>query len=417
MVSKIWLINPFAMPPKYENRIQTLKRAQYLQKLGYDVTIIGGSFLHNTNVNLIQDNSPYVFREYNGIKYIHIKTTNYKKNSLKRMYNLIEFPIRLMLNYRKFERPDILVVLGTIPFGNMLYYLAKWLKVRFVLDIVDLWPESFVSVGLISKKNPLLQLGYLAEKWLYKRADDVVFTMEGGKDYIKEKGWDKDSGGPIDLSKIHYINNGVDLNDFEEHKSKYQIQDAVLQDHKLFKVIYLGSIRLNNDVKLLVDAARRLIEYPDIKFLIYGDGDQREPLEKYCKDNKISNVSFKEKWVEIKYVPYILSQSSLNILNYKPSSIWRFGGSQSKSFQYMASGKPICSNIKMGYCPINKYNLGVAESFESPTAYAEAILKFYKMSPKKYEEICKNNLDASRNYDYEFLTSRFESLVLNKYKY
>src|SRR5665648_1205697 len=55
-LKKIWLINPGAMPPKYELRIQTLKRAQYLIELGYDVTIIGGSFLHNTNINLIDNN-------------------------------------------------------------------------------------------------------------------------------------------------------------------------------------------------------------------------------------------------------------------------------------------------------------------------------------------------------------------------
>ena len=27
----------------------------------------------------------------------------------------------------------------------------------------------------------------------------------------------------------------------------------------------------------------------------------------------------------------------------------------------MASGKPICANVKMGYCPITKYELGVED--------------------------------------------------------
>ena len=55
MYKKIWLINPGAMPPRHEVRIQTLKRAQYLIEAGYDVTIIGGSYLHNTTINLITD--------------------------------------------------------------------------------------------------------------------------------------------------------------------------------------------------------------------------------------------------------------------------------------------------------------------------------------------------------------------------
>jgi hypothetical protein len=47
----IWLINAYAMPPDREQRIQTIKRAQYLQKKGYNVYIIGGSYLHNTTIN------------------------------------------------------------------------------------------------------------------------------------------------------------------------------------------------------------------------------------------------------------------------------------------------------------------------------------------------------------------------------
>ena len=68
MKKKVWLINQYAMPPKYEVRIQTLKRAQYLIELGHDVTIISGSYLHNTSRNLITDNKKFI--TVDGIKYI-----------------------------------------------------------------------------------------------------------------------------------------------------------------------------------------------------------------------------------------------------------------------------------------------------------------------------------------------------------
>ena len=71
-----------------------------------------------------------------------------------------------------------------------------------------------------------------------------------------------------------------------------------------------------------------------------------------CKKETISNVIFKEKWVNPKYIPYILSKSNLNILNYIPNYIWKYGAIQNKLFQYLASGKPILSNLKMGYCLI-----------------------------------------------------------------
>ena len=411
MKKRVWLINQYAMPPKYEVRIQTLKRAQYLIELGHDVTIISGSYLHNTSINLITDNKKFINKKYDGIKFIHIKTNSYKGNSIKRFYNLILFACRLFFLSKKFDKPDVISQLATVPFGNIIYYVAKRVNAKYIVDVVDLWPESFVAFGLISNMNPLIKIAYKAEKWLYQKADEIVFSMEGGKDYIIEKGWDLESGGKIDLKKVHYINNGVDLKDFDLNKSLFKISDVDLENNNLFNVIYIGSIRLANNLKQLIDAAEVLKSEGNIQFLIYGDGEDRDFLENYCKTKGLSNVKFKQKWVELKYVPYILSRSCLNILNYKPNPISRFGGSQSKSFQYMASGKPICANIKLGYCPITKNNLGLAKNFNNPKEYAKAIFSFVKMDSKKYDLICFNARKIAENYDYKKLTLKFEKLL------
>lgn len=411
MRKKIWLINQYAMPPKYEVRIQTLKRAQYLVKFGYDVTIVSGSFLHNTSINLITDNKKFIEAEYDGVKFIHIKTNSYTGNGIKRFYNLILFTVRFFFLSKKFDKPDVVAQIATVPFGNIIYYVAKRFKAKYIIDVVDLWPESFVAYGLISKKNPLARIAYWAEKWLYGRADEIVFSMEGGKDYIVEKGWDLESGGNINLNKVHYINNGVDLNDFDFNKELYKIEDVDLENDKLFNVIYIGSIRFANNLKQLIDAAEVLKDEANIQFLIYGDGEDRLFLENHCKTNNLKNVKFKQKWIELKYIPFVLSKSSLNILNYMPSPIARFGGSQSKLFQYMASGKPICANLKMGYCPITKYNLGIAKEFKNPEEYANAILSFANIDSEEYNTICNNARNAAENYDYQKLTSDFEKLL------
>ena len=411
MKKKVWLINQYAMPPENEARIQTLKRAQYLIEFGYDVTIIAGSYLHNTSINLIIDGKKFIRKEYDGIKYIHIKTNSYQGNGIKRFYNLSLFAFRLLLLSRKFEKPDIITQIATVPFGNIIYYVAKKFKAKYIIDVVDLWPESFVAFGLISKNNPLTKIAYWTEKWLYERADELVFSMEGGKDYIVEKGWDIESGGKIDLNKVHYINNGVDLKDFDFNKNRYKIEDQDLENDELFNVIYIGSIRLANNLRQLIDAAEVLKNEDRIQFLIYGDGDDRQLLEDYCNVSQLKNVKFKQKWVELKYVPYILSRSSLNILNYMPNPIAKFGGSQSKSFQYMASGKPICANVKFGYCPITKNNLGLAKDFNNPEEYSKAILSFVKMDSKEYDTICFNARKSAENYDYKRLTLKFEKLL------
>ncbi len=410
----IWLINHAAMPPQYEARIQTLKRAQYLRDHGFKVVIISGSHLHNTNINLIADKAPYRLAEYEGgHSFIHIRTPSYKGNGIKRMISLLSFYIRLWWFASKFVKPDFISHIAAVPFSNITYFIAKKFKARFIVDVVDLWPESFVAYGLVSKKNLLLKLAYMAEYWLYKKADILIFSMEGGKDYILEKGWASSQGGKVNLNKVVYINNGVDLDDFDYNRLHYQLIDTDLENEHLFRVIYVGSIRLANNLKQLIDAAELLKDIPNMQFLIYGDGEDRAYLEDYCLNKDIGNVVFKQRWVELKYIPYILSKSSLNILNYKNSEILRFGGSQSKSFQYMASGKPICANVAMGYCPINQFNLGIAKEFQTAGEYAAAIKSIYNLKEPTYQQMCLNAREAAKLYDYKILTHKFVNSIMN----
>jgi len=403
---KIWIVSIYTSPPKYDSHLRHKKFLQYLQENGYDVTIITGSFLPGKKIDLIQNNLKYVKCEYDGKKYIHIKTKHYKGNGLSRMFSIFLFSFRLLRLKNKFEKPDIIIHNAHIPFDMLVALCAKKLKAKYIIEVWDLWPESFVAFNLISKNNPFMNIAYQIEKNLYMKADKIIFSMEGGKDYIIEKGWDKKHGGPIDLEKIYYINNGLDIDEFEENKSKYQLEDLHLENDSIFKIIYLGSISLANDIKLLVDTAELLLDYHKIIFLIYGDGTERTFLEDYCKNKCISNVIFKEKWIELKYVPYVLSKSSLNILNYKLNSVDKYGGSQGKLFQYLGSGKPICSNQIMGYDIIQKYDIGIAENFKSNQEYADAILKVYNMSNNEYNNICSNALNAAKNFDYRVLSNK-----------
>ena len=407
----IWLINYNAMPPELESRLRTIKFAQYLTEYGYDVTIFSSSVMHNMDKDLITDGSPFIKRNYGDLKFVHIKTKTYKKNGLLRIYSLIEFHIKLCRLKNKFIKPDVIISGAANPFGNFFYYCAKKLGAEYIVEVLDLWPESFVTFGLISKSNPFLKIAYRTERWLYSKADKLVFSMEGGKDYLIGKKWDKQQGGSIDLGKVFYINNGVDLHDFDINKELHKLDDVDLVDDSIFRVTYIGSVRLVNNIKRLIDAAALLKQHTDIKFLIYGDGDEREFLENYCMEFSIDNVTFKQKWIDPKYVPYVLSRSSLNILNYMQNDIWKHGGSQSKLFQYLASGKPICSNIDMGYCLINKYNLGLAKQFNSDQEYADAILSLARLGEDIYNQMCFRTREVAKDYDYKLLTKKLIDIL------
>lgn len=409
-MKRVWLINQYAMPPELESRLRTIKFAHYLTQKGYDVTIFASSIMHNMDIDLIEDDTKYLPKSYGNIKFVHVKSKSYKTNGLNRIISSVQFHLRLKRYLKKLPKPDVILHTAYIPFGLSLYYIAKKIRARYIVEIVDLWPETFVELGLIKKTNPILYFAYRAERWLYERADNVVFSMEGGINYIQDKKWDIAQGGKINLEKIRYINNGVDLSDFNYNVRNFVLADKDLSNPDIKKIIYLGSIRLANNLKQLVDAAALLKTHKDIKFLLYGNGDDRDYLINYCMGNDISNVIFKEKWIDPKYVPYVVSASTVNILNYMPAHFGGYGGSQSKMFQYMASGKPICCNLKMMYCPINKNNLGIAKEFVSTQDYADAIYKLSNLNEEELIGIHDRNIETAKSFDYKVLTDRMIEL-------
>lgn len=398
------------MPPKLESRLRTIKFAYYLKKKGYDVRIISSSAMHNKKINLIEGRHSFIERSYEGIDFIHIKAPAYKSNGITRFLSLIIFHIRLHLLRKRFMKPDIIIHTCLPPFGNITLFTARSFGAKYIAEVLDLWPESFVAFGLVRRNNPLLTFAYWAEKWIYSKADEIVFSMEGGIDYLREKKWDIESGGSIDLKKVHYINNGVDIAEFDFFRDNYKLEDCDLNDEN-FKVVYLGSIRMANNIRLLIDAAAHLESAPHIKILIYGDGEERATLEKYAESGSFRNVRFKQKWINPEYVPFVLSKSSVNILNYMPNSVEKYGGSQSKLFQYLASGKPICSNLQYGNSIIAEHNLGISKSFSSPKEYADAILSMSKLDKRDRERIYIESRKLVQEFDYDMLTTKLTELL------
>ena len=245
---------------------------------------------------------------------------------------------------------------------------------------------------------------------MYTHADAVVFTKEGDVDHIKEMGWDTEHGGNIDLKKCYYVNNGVKLKDYYESIVKDILPDEDLQSDS-FKVVYTGTIRPVNNVGNLLDAAKLLKDHKDIRFLIYGGGSQLEEMKKRASEEKIDNVILKG-FVEKKYIPYILSCSSVNVLNYSQSQYnWSRGNSSNKLFEYMASGKPIISTVKMGYCILDRYQCGLSLEECTPQALAETILKIHDMPKKDYDHMAENAEEGAKDFDFSVLTERLYQVI------
>ncbi len=410
---KVWIINHYAIPPSMGGLVRHYYFSKFLKQMGHEVRIFTASEIHNTDINMIRDGSLYKEEMMDGVEYTFLKTRDYSGNGLSRIYNMLEFPLRIQQSVKQFvkqgERPDVIYTSApTIFAAASALIAARRFKVPCVVEVRDIWPESIVEYKGMSRKNPIIMVLYQLEKWLYHNADRLIFTMEGGQDYIREKGWEK----AVPLSKIRNLNNGVDLEEFDRNRQTFCLDDPKLLDDSVFKVIYTGSIRLVNNLGKVVEMAEYMKQHHEdhIRFLLYGDGTEREELIALCKEKKLDNIFFPGK-VEKKYIPFILSKSDLNLNHVKQTGIMRFGCSLNKQFDYFASGKPVLSDLTVSHDLIERYHAGVTLPTQDTESLCKEVLRFSKMPKEEYEQICRNARTAAEQYDYRALTEKLLEIL------
>lgn len=400
----IWLINHYAVPPKYYPLARQTYFAKHLMAMGHTVTIFAASTVHNSDKNLITDGSPWREETVEGVHYVYIKCLDYQGNGLRRIYNICEFAWKLPGVCKKFPRPDAIVATSMPPTSCAVgIHLARKYKCRGVAEIADLWPESIVAYGIAGSHNPAVLALRRLEKWIYTKADTVVFTQEGAYDYIVERHWEKD----VPRSKVFFINNGVDLETFDYNREHYPVKDSDLEDPDTVKVIYVGSIRRVNNLGVLVDAAKRTAD-PRLRFLVWGDGDELPALRRRVMDEGIGNVIFKGR-VEKKYIPSIVSQADYSYINGADNDIFRFGISMNKLFDYFAAGKPVVTCMRADYNPAERFSCGLA--CRTPAELSAILKKLSTLSEEEYAAMCRNARKAAEAYDFKNLTRKLLEIL------
>ena len=396
-ISNVWILCHYAQQPPYNTMLRYHNWGKQLVDRGYLVTIVSASTVHNTDIDVMDE-----IKKDNdiccGIQYRYIKTPRYSGNGFGRMKNMLQFGRGLKRFSGKESKPDVIIVCE----AYLYLFAKKYFKgVPIITDIVDLWPASIVEYSGVSSKNPLIQILYGVEKKAYINTDALVFSMEGGKDYVEERKY----GKKVKVEKIFHINMGIDLKEADKNKKSVDIE--IPWDMKKKNIVYIGSIRKANNVKQVCDAAAEVLKrgIEDVEFQIYGNGDELESLKDYVEKYRINNVHFYGR-IAKEAIPVLLEHSTANILTYKQVNLMKYGGSQSKLFDYLASGKPIICNAKFGYNLIERYRCGLVTENQTSNVFADTVEALCRLSADELFTMGENARKAAEDYDQPALVDK-----------
>lgn len=405
MSKRIWIVNYYTDSPEKTSNPRYLEFAKYFTKQGWKVQVFYANYQNTPETPLFERDN------YGDYEYIRVKSPNYVGSGLGRMKSIFSFAWIIKKHCKEFERPDVILHNVHAPFDAPIILAAKKMKCKYVSEVWDLWPDNFANFGMISRGNPAMKVFYRIERWIYEHADQMVFTLAGAETYLKDKKWTTDKGGHLDISRIHYINNGVNLEAFDKDREAWPRMDADLHDTKTLKVIYLGSVNKANHVHTLIEAAKLLQNIDHYRFFIYGDGADREILERKVKEEGIANVVFKEKRIPLCECAWVVSQANVNIMNYH-KGFGYMGVSSGKMFQYLAAGKPIVCNVSIAFDDVITDNhLGIARDIETPEALAQAIRELAEQPRASYDAMCERVRKTAERFDYKKLAAEEMSVI------
>lgn len=412
---RIWLINQYNTLPEHGHFNRNFYLAKGLLALGHEPVVLSGSSPHNSLVQLIKGEETFIVNSEYGFPYIYVKIHVYGDSRKKQILEMFRFNHNVRKTAKTLPRPDVIVGSSPHPLAALLAIrLARKYNCKSIVEIRDLWPETIVAYGLLKGNHPIIKIMYAFEKYLYKKADAIVFTMPGGRDYIQEKGWDRESGGPVSIEKIFHINNGVGLEMFDRNVVNYPVKDADLSDKSHFNLVYTGSIRLANNLDLVLETAK-LLRNTKARFLVWGTGSEKERLEQRCKDEKINNVLFKGH-VNKNQIPSILTQADATFFVLHDSPLYRFGLSLNKSFEYFAAGKPTLIIGGAKYSLIDQYACGLHVKETTPQGFEKAVLTLLNLDQDSYEKMSLNAKICAQDYDFGVLAHKLSDLVEKLYE-
>ena len=409
---KIWIMNHYATSMFFNKGGRHYWFAENLIKSGYEPTIFCANIRHNREdiVNIYEGKYLRMINE--NIPFVFVKTVRYSDNGRQRIKNMLVFAWNLTAVAKEYARiygkPDLILASSVHPLTLVAgIKIARRFGVPCICEVRDLWPESLVAYGILKQNSIIAKILYRGEKWIYKNADSIIMTWEGGKEYICDKGWDQE----IDLNKVKHINNGVSVEAFDRNSQENIITDPDLDNLDFKNIVYAGSIRKVNNIGILLDAAKIIQEqeHRQIRFLIYGSGDEKARLEKRCRDESITNVIFKG-WIEKRFVPSVLKKAYVNILHNSSTSLDKYGQSQNKLFEYLAAGRCIVQTYSTGYSILKKYDCGICVPVQNAEEIAKALIK--ACHDEKYNRIMGENARrAVHDYDFRKLTGKLIDII------
>ena len=273
---------------------------------------------------------------------------------LRRVFTYLKFVRLAKKEARKIHLVDKAYVMTTpLTTGLIALYLKKKLKIPYLFEVGDLWPEAPVQMGII-RNTWLTKKLYAFEKKCYDEAETIVALSPAIQDYMQT----------ITRTKTVMIPNLSDCEFFKPTENH----------NKIFQIGYFGTFGVANDLGQVIDLARFARKQSlSVHFTLMGNGAEEQKIKQASKElHNITILPFGNK----KEVRKVMDKMDAIYISYKNIPVLNTG-SPNKLFDGLAAGKLIIINFE-GWIKtlIESEKCGFSHDPKKPEIFEEKIRPF-----------------------------------------
>ena len=248
-------------------------RFLYLAKLlskeqGNQIEIVTSTFLHERKEQRRKPKADWPFM------ITFIEEPGYKTNiCLQRFRSHYKWGRNVIAYLKKRKKPDrIYCAVPSLTGPNLVAKYCEENRIRFIVDIQDLWPEAFQMIVNIPVISDLVFMPFrhLADG-VYRRADVVCGVSETYVNRALKVNEKNNKGNTVFL--------GTDLSVFDRFAEENCVRNKTKNEIRL---AYCGTLGSSYDLTCVIDALA-ILKDSHISFIVMGDGPRTEEFRDYAK--------------------------------------------------------------------------------------------------------------------------------------
>jgi glycosyltransferase involved in cell wall biosynthesis len=280
---RVLLVSQHFAPERTAAPLRLRPLMRELVERGHEVEVLCAVPNHPEGVVHPGYGGPVVRRRMDGfdITHVWVRPTQ-SSRPRRRMLTFATFAASGLLFGSLARRPSVIFASSPpLSVGVLAAALARRFRVRWALDVRDLWIEAAGSLGVVDTGGVIDRAKRL-EAWLYRDAAAITAPTEAFRKHLAANGVDRD--------KLYLLPNGASEECLAVRSKRFDRSAFELPEDR-FVWTFAGNVGLSQGLDTAVEAAGLL--GPGFQLLILGDGASRPRLEEAAAELPPGSVVFR----------------------------------------------------------------------------------------------------------------------------